>query len=204
MKKISELVEWFLDFWPIFGIALFYLIHRILIGFLSCSPFEINSIISSLTQLFGAIITLIIVSKNFSQFRHMNLFSWLKEKINAFPLRKQPYPLEVESEGHAYLSGQVHAYVKKNWDNVDEGLLELERRIDELRIEMKKGDEVLSKEITTVKLDLTSNIIDNTKKIKEVQDLLELSVLDDLHFQVFGALLILYGFFVDIFPNLFR
>ncbi|HAF49333.1 MAG TPA: hypothetical protein DCL08_08895 [Anaerolineaceae bacterium] len=198
MKMISRLFDWFSDFWPIFFIIILIILHIFLLNFFTDFTITINTVISSLTQLSGGIISLIIISKNFSQFRHMNLFSWLKKKIRSFPLKKQHYKLEARSSQHAFLTGEVHAHVKRRWDSLEEGLQELERRIDELRDETVERDKDIKREISSLRHTLNGSINNNSQKINEVQTLLEVSVLDDIHIQIFGALLILYGFTIDI------
>ena len=134
----------------------------------------------------------------------MNLFSWLKRKIKAFPWKKQHYTLDAESLLSAVTIGKPHLSELREWDTVEEGIQELERRIFELRNEMNNRYKDLQNEITVSKRELKGFITENSQKINDVQKLLEISVLDDIHIQTFGALLILYGFFVDNFPNLVR
>jgi hypothetical protein len=204
MKRITKLFEWLKDFWPLFLIFIVWIIHCIALRYLHIPDFEINEFVSSLTQLGGAIITLIIVSKNFSQFRNMNLFSWLKRKIKAFPWKKQHYTLDAESSLSAITFGKPHLSELHKWNTVEEGLKELERRIFELQKEMNKRYTDLQDEIIATRRELKGFITENSQKVNDVKNLLEISVLDDMHIQIFGALLILYGFFVDNFPNLFR
>jgi hypothetical protein len=204
MKRISRLIDWFADFWPIIFIIVLIILHLLLLNFFSNFTQTINTVISSLTQLAGGIITLIIVSKNFSQFRNMNLFSWLKRKIKAFPWKKQHYILQAESSQIAMTVGKPHLSELRKWDTVEEGLQELERRIFQLQKEMNDRYKDLQNEITVSKRKLKGLITENSQKLNDVQKLLEISVLDDMHIQIFGALLILYGFFVDNWPIFFR
>jgi hypothetical protein len=94
------------------------------------------------------------------------------------------------------------ASVKRNWNNTDEGILELERRIDELNGRLSSMNQEIEKKISNCENDLSTQIAGNNKEISKVAELLEKTIMGNINYQVFGVLLILYGVAISIFQIL--
>ncbi len=198
MKKITQLLKWILKAWPILGIAAFFFIHKFFLMILSYFTYEVNSIFSSLSQFLGGLIIIIIIGKNISEFRHMNLLSYVKEYFKSFPLLKHHHKITGKASFPASSSLDAYAFTEGKWETVEQGIQELEKRIRNLRTEMNNKYDNINKRFTEIKDELNASINMNTREIHEVQKSLERTVLDDLKIQFFGILLVVYGFIVDL------
>jgi len=200
MKRFKLFCKWLWKAWPIIIFLFIGLIHLFLFSFISDENRRfINTILSSSLQLIGGVIILFNINENIWDFRNENIFSRIKNYFRTCPLIKRNVDLSCHSVLlSAALVGKGTLSVKKSWETIEERFEELERRIDDLRDLISQMEKGFHKELSSAKATINESIKENRNKINDVNSLLDRTIMGDIEYQLFGILLVVYGFSLDI------
>ncbi len=202
MNNIGHILRWCFRAWPVWLIIDIGILHIFLLSFSPINDEILNSIISQVLLVVGALFILLSLNASIIDFRKTGMFSLFINYIKEFPhiKRKTVHGAVASLLGDSTL--KATASVKRNWNNTDEGILELERRIDELNGRLSSMNQEIEKKISNCENDLSTQIAGNNKEISKVAELLEKTIMGNINYQVFGVLLILYGVAISIFQIL--
>jgi archaellum component FlaC len=127
------------------------------------------------------------------------MFSEFREYLISCPLVKQNYQLDAEAGIYTVSVSKATLTVNRSWSTIDEGLNELERRIEDLRTQINANRKESFEAIDKLSSGIKTRDGETKELIKQVSLLLDKSVMGDAKLQILGALLVLYGVIVDIF-----
>lgn len=198
MKKFFSLLKWSLKSWPVLITLVLIMIHIFIYSCCEIDKTLANTIIGPFLQLVGGLFVLMSINENIKDLRHENLFSMFKNYLKSCPLFVHHYFLEVESASLKLTTENVNLYVKKSWKTEEEGIQEMERRIDELKKYCMENDNAIREEITSFCIKNNTLIANNNQAIQKVGNLFDKLIIENVKYQVMGILLIVYGFVVNI------
>ncbi len=204
MKRLKSMVKWMNEGWPFFIVLSLAGIH-ITLSFLPNTDMVLTNVFfGQALPLLGGIISLLSIDKDIQEFREMNMWSFVKKYWQSCPSKKQNYVLSASPVTYSLNVSKPTLSVMKNWTTTEDGLKELERRIEELRkfiTEVKQDNE---NEHTKFRSELNTVIGKSYEEIQEVINRLDRTVMGNINYQIFGFLLVLYGFIVNISLLFFR
>lgn len=198
MKRFSSIIGWVKRGWSFHVVIFFIIVHLVLYFIFKDARNTINSLIILIAQASSVITVIIIINDNISQFRGLNIINWWIKYFNSFPSKKQARTMNLEEGLYGMSGSQIHAYVEGTWDNPEEGLKELERRIHDLRVQMDEKIKSLEKKMNAKVDKLETSIKKLNQDIVEARNLLDTSVMGEIQPQTFAFLMILYSFICEV------
>lgn len=106
--------------------------------------------------------------------------------------------LDANSTIFSFTVGKPQLYVNKTWSTTEEGLKELERRIEDLRKYISMSHKDTGEEINQLRSQFKTMDGQNKEKLNQVSNQLDKSVMGKVKHQLLGVFLILYGFVVNL------
>ena len=198
MKKIISTLTWILRAWPVLFVIGILIVHLILLNYTNIDSVMMNSVIGQVLPLIGGVFVLISINESFQDFQNISMFTSLKNYFKSCPLKKQNYVLGASSIEMSVTFGKPTLMVKKKWNSTEEGLNELERRIEDLRKFIGEVSKSNAEDHTRIFSEVNILAGKNHQEIQQVSNRLDKSVLGNVKYQVFGILLIVYGFILNI------
>lgn len=199
MQLIRLIVIWLWRAWPILIILFFSVIHFAVHAAIP-EKFDIaNKIIGTIMQLVGGFIVLHSVNGNLGLFRNQSFFSVIVSWLRDFPLIKRSTVISMASGISATLGGIATVSIEVVATTVEERIIELERRLVEVRNALNAQDTALRQHIDKVKDELRISIYSNESTIKQLAKKLELATVGGFKQQAFGVLLVIYGVVISTF-----
>jgi len=188
MQRIQRLPEWIWRAGPSLLILPIIVIH---IGIKSIPGIDkalVNEIFGQLLSLGGGLVVLWSINEDFQDFRNRNMFSAIREYLKSCPLFLKHHVLDAEAGIYTTSFMSVNATVnhatRKVIKDFDEELNKIQKdtneKIDKLRLEF---------------YDLHG---ENKQGIIQVRNQLDKTIIGNVKYQIFGVLLIVYAFVVNI------
>lgn len=198
MKRFKSLLLWILKAWPALIVVGIEVIRRIILKYANIDNVLMNSVIGQVLPLIGGLVILFSINENFQDFRYIDMFTSFKNYLKSCPLKKQNHVLQVGSASMSVTFGRPTFTVKKHWNSTEEGLNELERRIEELYKYMREITKNNDEDHTKIRSELKNLVDKNDEEIQQVSQRLDKTVMGNAIYQIFGILLIIYGFILNI------
>jgi len=198
MKRFKSLLLWILKAWPALIVVGIEVIRRIILKYANIDNVLMNSVIGQVLPLIGGLVILFSINENFQDFRYITMFTSFKNYLKSCPLKKQNHVLQVGSASMSVTFGRPTFRVQKHWNSTEEGLNELERRIEELYKYMREIKKSNDEDHTKIRSELKNLVDKNDKEIQQVSQRLDKTVMGNVIYQIFGILLIIYGFILNI------
>lgn len=198
MKRFKSLLLWILKAWPALIVVGIEVIRRIILKYANIDNVLMNSVIGQVLPLIGGLVILFSINENFQDFRYITMFTSFKNYLKLCPLKKQNHVLQVGSAAMSVTFGRPTFTVKKHWNSTEEGLNELERRIEELYKYMREITKNNDEDHTKIRSELKNLVDKNDEEIQQVSQRLDKTVMGNVIYQIFGILLIIYGFILNI------
>jgi len=198
MTRFMQFFKWVGKAWPVLWILLIVSLH---ILFTSVPIFEkalVNELIGMALPFIGVFFILYSINEDFQDFRNSTMLSSFKEYLKSCPFKKQNYMLDANSTNFLFTVGKPQLYVNKTWTTTEEGLKELERRIEDLRKYVGMSCKDTGEEINQLRSQFKTMDGQNKEKLNQVSNQLDKSVMGKVIHQIFGVLLIIYGFIVNL------
>lgn len=198
-KTYITLPKWISKAWPALLILIIGVIQVSILSIPSIDRVQVNDKFAQLLTVGGAIVVLVSVNEDFKDFRKRSMFSEFREYLKLWPLVRQNYQLDAEAKIITSSVSKAALSENKSWSTIDEGLIEVERRIEDLRNQINANRKESFEEIGKLNSDLKSRDSETKELIKLVSLVLDKSVMGDAKLQILGALLVLYGVIIDLF-----
>lgn len=198
MTRFKLFLQWARKAWPMLWILLIVILHISISSIPNIDNVLVNEIIGMVLPFIGVFFILYSINEDFQDFRNSTMLSSFKEYLKSCPLKKQRYALIAEPIILSMTLGKAYLSEKRMWSTTEEGLKELERRIEDLREHVNNVCKDTDEEMAKLRSELEALHGKNKEEITQVRHQLDLSVMGKVNHQIFGALLIVYGFVVNI------
>ena len=198
MTRFKQFLKWVGKAWPVLWIFLIIILHISISSIPNIDNVLVNETIGMILPFIGVFFILYSINEDFQDFRNSTMLSSFKEYLKSCPLKKQSYVLAEASIQLSGLTGKIYGSVNHTWSSTEEGLKELERRIEGLREHVNFVRKDTDEEIAKLRSELKTLDGKSKEEIKKVSYKLDKSVMGKVNHQLFGVLLIIYGFIVDI------
>lgn len=199
MTRFKQFLKWVGKAWPALWILLIIILHTIIIKIPIFNNVPVNEIIGMTLPVVGLFFVIHSINEDFQDFRNNDILASFKEYLKSCPLKKQSHKLSATSIELGPLTlGKPYLSEQRVWSTTEEGLKELERRIEDLRKYISVSRKEIGEEINQLKSQFKTMDGQNKDEINRVSNRLDKSVMGKVKHQLLGVFLILYGFVVNL------
>jgi hypothetical protein len=203
MDLLKRRLTWTWRMWPLIVIFIIFLFHYLLCLLFPASIDIINKTMSLFSQWFGVVYILYSIDGNIWIVNKQNLVSLLKKYLKEWPTDGgHTISLEGACIIQCGASGSARITSNRNLETIEEKIAFLQEQINELKNDHKNDLIAVNKKIDSNYSELKgqherlrSSFEDHQAKITEI-------MIGGWKEQVFGALLIIYGTFIDFVDSL--
>lgn len=188
-----RLVIWLLRAWPILVMAVLGAIHSYALSRFPANATLVNKLTGTIMQIVGGVIVLHSVDANLGLFRNQRLVTSVIAWFRECPIVARSVTIELSGAAICTASGTASAYVPRVATTIEERVAEVERRIDELRLEMAAQNRAVHERVEAVRSELSSSIASNQSALNKLSERVEKATVGSFKQQAFGVLLAIYG-----------
>lgn len=188
-----RLVIWVLRAWPILSIAIIGAAHSIALSQFPANSTSVNKFTGTIMQIVGGMIVLHSVDANLGLFRNQRLVTSVVAWFRECPIVARSSTIQLSSVASCAASGTASLSVTRLATTIEERVAEVERRLDEFRLEMAAQNRVVQARIEEVRSELLSSIASNQSALSKLSERVEKATVGGFKQQAFGVLLAIYG-----------
>jgi len=148
--------------------------------------------------LIGGFTVLLSLNKDVQDFRNQNILSFYNDRLKLHSLKRQDYVMGTVSGSIIATFGKIRATVRKLSITTEEKLKELDEGLENLSDDFSQYEKKINNELSNLRSEI--NIVKETidEKNKKVSQRLDEAIIGNIDYQIFGVLLIFYGFVFNI------
>ena len=199
MSKIRQFAIWFWRAWPVLALFVLAGAHLFAIRQFPAETVLVNKLTGTFMQIVGGLIVLHSVDTNLGLFRNQGLTTAVIAWFRECPVFTRTITISA-SCGTAYGSSSGAAVsVARAATTIEERLVEVERRLEELRSEIAAQNRAVHSRIEEVKSELSNSIASNQSALNRLSEQVERATVGGFKQQAFGVMLVIYGAVTSVF-----
>ena len=141
----------------------------------------------------GAVFLLVVLLKNIKILFKMSMVELIKGYFSRFPLIKRRYVVTPASGKQEQYADNVDLCVRYQWKTSDEGLKEIERRVDQLNVLMENRVKYLQDQIDTHNTLIKNVSRIHKKEIEQISDTVSTVVIGDYKLIILSTVFTIVG-----------
>lgn len=198
MKRIKMLLNIMRDLWPFFVTIAILIIHVTMTYCINIDEEVIHNLFGQGLPLIGGFTVLLSLNKDVQDFRNQNILSFYNDRLKLHSLKRQDYVMGTVSGSIIATFGKIRATVRKLSITTEEKLKELDEGLENLSDDFSQYEKKINNELSNLRSEI--NIVKETidEKNKKVSQRLDEAIIGNIDYQIFGVLLIFYGFVFNI------
>ena len=200
MNKIKSLLKWlFIDTLPFPWLVLFLGIHIVaLIQYPDSTPL-VNKYTSNILQFIGIVVVIKAVNDNVNIIDRGSLINSFREWLNACPLRRQHYTVQVNTANIVITAGEVKARVIRNPKTLEDKINYAFEEIERIEKDLGNSTEKLNTRIDDIKVSVGELRTSHENRLKDVDRRLSEVFIGGAKEEVFGIVCIFYSLVTSFF-----
>lgn len=186
------------DLWPFFVTIAILIIHVTMTYCINIDEEVIHNLFGQGLPLIGGFTVLLSLNKDVQDFRNQNILSFYNDRLKLHSLKRQDYVMGTVSGSIIATFGKIRATVRKLSITTEEKLKELDEGLENLSDDFSQYEKKINNELSNLRSEI--NIVKETidEKNKKVSQRLDEAIIGNIDYQIFGVLLIFYGFVFNI------
>lgn len=154
---------------------------------------SIQKIFSSSYLILGSVCIFIVLLKNMKILFNRSVFELIKGYFSRFPLIKRIYVITPSSGIQIHHAGNVELFATNPWKTSDEGIKEIERRVDQLHLLMENRVKYLQDQIDTHNKQIKKISKSQQNEIGQISETISTVVIGDYKLIILSTVFTMMG-----------